>query len=159
MASQNTTLFNAQIGTADYVTTDGSQQKYPSSTEGGGKVVVIADTYTPTSTMAATTVLGICKLPAGSKVISVEFIVPASMVTSSAKIGIGTISGTGTITVTDDDRYGTALDLSAVGRYQAVKIAADADYVNTTEVALTMTIVTGTLAANPFAFIVTYIAA
>ena len=155
MASQNTTLFAAQIGTADFAT----DQKIPTSVDAGGRAIIIADTYTPTSTMAAGTVLGICKLPAGSKVVSVEFIVPASMVTSSAKIGIGTIDANGVITVTDDDRYGTALDLSAVGRFQAVKIAADADYVNSTEVALVMTITTGTLAALPFAYIVTYVSA
>ena len=84
MASQNSTLFASQLNAAqghvDYVagTTSVNAQAVADSTESGGRVVIIADTYTPTSTMAASTVLGICKIPSGAKVVSVEFIVPAS---------------------------------------------------------------------------------
>ncbi len=161
MASQNTTLFAAQIGAADYVTTDGSQQKYPGAIDAGGKTVTIAESFTSTSAVTAgSQVIVLCKLPKGVKVVSAELIVPASVGTSSAKLGYGTISASGTVTVVDDDRWGAAVDLSSAARKQFVLVAADADYVTTSEVAVVLSPVTTNFAtAIAFTFILTYVTA
>lgn len=98
------------------------------------------------------------KLPAGARVTSAEVIVPASFVTSSAKIGYGTVGNAGTFTAVDDDRWGSAVDLSSVGRKQFLTVAADADYVTTAEVAVALTFVTGDPAeAKAIAAIIEYV--
>lgn len=157
MASQNTTLFAAQIGSADFA----SGQALPTSLDAGGRTVTLCDTFTTTSALtAASHVLVLAKLPAGAKVVSLELIVPASVGTSSAKIGYGTIDRAGVVTVVDDDRWGTGKDLSSAGRVQFVTIAADADYVTTTEVAVVLSPVTTNFAtAIAFAFVITYVTA
>lgn len=157
MASQNTTLFAAQIFSADYAT----GQALPGSLDAGARTVTIADTYATTSAVtAASQTITLCKLPAGVKVVSLELIVPASVGTSSAKVGYGTIASDGTVTVVDDDRWGTGIDLSSAGRVQFLKIAADADYVTTSEVAVVLSPVTTNFAtAITFAFVITYIIA
>ena len=160
MGSQNTTLFASQILTADYVvgTSSVHAQSLPTSTEGGGLCRVLADTFTTTSAVTTAQTLTLCKLPAGAKVVSAELIVPASVGTSSAKLGYGTINDAGTVTVVDDDRWGSAIDLSAVGRKQFVIVAADSDFVTTTEVAVVLSPVTTSFAtAIPFSFIITYV--
>lgn len=96
----------------------------------------------------ATDVLGLFKLPMGAKVVSMEAIVPGSFVTSSAKIGYGTFAVDGTITVVDDDRWGSGKDLSSAGRVQFLTVAADFDYVTTAEVAAVLTFTTGNPAAS-----------
>lgn len=157
MASQNTTLFAAQIGTADYAT----GQALPTSLDAGGKAKILCDTFTTTSAVTAgSQTITLCKLPAGAKVTSLELIVPASVGTSSAKIGYGTIAADGTVTVVDDDRWGSGKDLSSAGRVQFVTVAADADYVTTTEVAVVLSPVTTNFAtAIAFAFVITYVTA
>ena len=157
MASQNTTLFAAQIGSADYA----SGQALPTSLDAGGRTITICDTFTTTSALTAgSQTLTLCKLPAGAKVVSLELIVPASVGTSSAKIGYGTIAADGTVTVVDDDRWGSGKDLSSAGRVQFVSVAADADYVTTTEVAVVLSPVTTNFAtAIAFAFIIKYVTA
>ena len=157
MASQNSTLFAAQIFSADYST----DQKYPTSLDAGGRVNIIADTFTTTSAVTAgSQTITLCKLPPGAKVTSLELVVPASVGTSSAKIGYGTIDAAGTVTVVDDDRWGSGKDLSSAGRVQFVTVAADADYATTTEVAVVLSPVTTNFAtAIAFAFIITYITA
>jgi len=161
MASQNTTLFAAQIFAADYVvgTSSVHAQSLPTSTESGGRVCVIADTFTTTSALTAGShTLTLCKLPAGAKVVSLELCVPASVGTSSAKIGYGTIDSAGTVTVVDDDRWGSGKDLSSAGRVQFITVAANADYVTTSEVAVVLSPVTTNFAtAIEFAFIITYV--
>ncbi len=155
MASQNTTLFAAQIFSADFAT----DQKYPTSLDGGGRANVVCDSFTTTSAVTAgSQTITLCKLPPGAKVVSLELIVPASVGTSSAKIGYGTIDAAGTVTVVDDDRWGTGKDLSSAGRIQFVTVAADADYVTTTEVAVVLSPVTANFAtAILFAWVITYI--
>lgn len=155
MASQNTTLFAAQIFAADYAT----GQALPTSTEAGGLCRVVADTFTTTSAVTAgSQTITLCKLPAGAKVVSLELCVPASVGTSSAKIGYGTINDAGTVTVVDDDRWGSAVNLSTAGRKQFVTVAADSDYVTTSEVAVVLSPVTTDFAtAIAFSFIITYI--
>lgn len=157
MASQNTTLFAAQIGSADFAT----GQALPTSLDAGGRVNVVADTYATTSAVTAgSQTITLCKLPAGAKVVSLELLVPASVGTSSAKIGYGTIDASGTVTIVDDDRWGSAVNLSTAGRKQFVTVAADADYVTTTEVAVVLSPVTTDFAtAITFAYIITYITA
>lgn len=119
---------------------------------------VLIDTFTSTSAVTAgsqTITLGV--LPKGAKVNSVELIVPASVGTSSAKIGYGTIDSAGAVTVVDDDRWGSGKDLSSAGRVQFVTVAADADYITTTEVAVVLSPVTTNFAtAIAFAFIIKY---
>jgi len=153
MASQNSTLFAAQIAP--------SQSGYVEATDAGGRVMQIADTYLTTSAVTAgSQTITLCKLPAGAKVTSLELIVPASVGTSSSKIGYGTIDAAGAVTVVDDDRWGTGKDLSSAGRVQFVTLAADADYVTTTEVAVVLSPVTTNFAtAITFAFIITFITA
>lgn len=161
MASQNSTLFASQLtnpqGHVDYA----SGQSIADSTEAGGRPVIVADTYLTTSAVTAgSQTITLCKLPAGAKVTSLELIVPASVGTSSAKIGYGTIGVTGTVTVVDDDRWGSGKDLSSAGRVQFVTVAADADYLTTTEVAVVLSPVTTNFAtAITFAFIITYVTA
>ena len=151
MASQNTTLFDNQVGFSTAAT-----PTFTEARESGGKVRCISDSYLLTSTIAAAATLTLCKLPKGARVISLELIVPASFVTSSCKIGYGTISGT-TVTVVDDDRWATGLDLSAVGRKQGLVVTADADYVTTSEVAVVLTVVTGTMAALTLSWVILYV--
>jgi hypothetical protein len=157
MASQNTTLFAAQIGSADYA----SGQALPTALDAGGRTTTICDTFTTTSAVTANSqTITLCKLPAGAKVVSLELIVPASVGTSSAKIGYGTIAADGTVTVVDDDRWGSGKDLSSAGRVQFVSVAADADYVTTTEVAVVLSPVTTNFAtAIAFLWIITYVTA
>lgn len=157
MASQNTTLFAAQIKSADFAT----DQALPTSLDAGGKTYTICDTFTTTSAVTAgSQTITLCKLPAGAKVTSFEFIVPASVGTSSAKVGYGTIASDGTVTVVDDDRWGSGANLSSAGRVQVLTVAADADYVTTSEVAVVLSPVTTNFAtAITFAFIIRYITA
>lgn len=153
MASQNSTLFAAQITP--------STSGQVAVTDAGGRTVTISDTYLTTSAVTAgSQTITLCKLPAGAKVTSAVLVVPASVGTSSAKLGIGTIDAAGTVTVTDDDRYGSGKDLSSAGRVEFVTVAADADYVTTTEVAVVLSPVTTNFAtAITFAFIITYVSA
>ena len=119
----------------------------------------VSDTYVTTSAVTAgSQTITLCKLPAGAKVISCELIVPASVGTSSAKIGYGTFNSAGTVTVVDDDRWGSGIDLSSAGRKQFLTVAADADYVTTTDVAVVLSPVTTNFAtAITFAFIIQYV--
>jgi hypothetical protein len=155
MASQNTALFAAQNRLADY----SADQELPTAVDGGGGVVRICNSHLTTSAVTAgSQTITLCKLPAGVKVTSIEIIVPASVGTSSAKIGYGTIAADGTVTVVDDDRWGSGKDLSSAGRVQFVTVAADAQYITTTEVAVVLSPVTDNFAtAITFTFIIDYI--
>ncbi len=104
-------------------------------TDHTGRVRVAFASYLTDASAApvAGDTLNLFKLPAGARVLSMVALVPAGFVTSSAKIGI-----TG-----DDDRYGSGLDLSAIGRKEFITVAADAMYVTTAEVAVFMTFTTG----------------
>jgi hypothetical protein len=77
-----------------------------------------------------------------------EVFVPASFVTSSAKIGYGTVDSAGNITMVDDDRWGSGIDLSSVGRKQFLTVPADLAYVTTSEVVVLLTFTTGNPAAS-----------
>lgn len=162
MASQNTTLFASQLSPAQGGSDYASGQALPSSTEAGGRCVIIADTFTTTSAVTTSQTITLCKLPAGAKVVSLELLVPAGVGTSSAKVGYFPIQSDGTLTSTgaDDDRWGSAVDLSGVGRKQFVTVAADADFVTTSEVAVVLSPVTTSFATPiAFAFVITYVAA
>ena len=150
MASQNSTMYAAQIA---------SGAPTVSSTEAGGRVRCVSDTYLTTSAVTAgSQTITLCKLPVGAKVISAELIVPASVGTSSAKLGYGTFDSSGTVTVVDDDRWGSGKDLSSAGRVQFVSVAADSDYVTTSDVAVVLSPVTTNFAtAITFAFIIQYV--
>lgn len=151
MASQTTTLYDNQSN----VLTSGIQAR---STDADGPLKVIVDTFTTTSAVTAgSQTIALCRIPAGVKVISAELLVPASVGTSSAKLGIFSIGADGTLTAVDDDRYGSGVDLSAAGRKQFITVAADADYVTTTEVAVVLSPVTVNFAtAIAFGFILMY---
>lgn len=157
MANQNSTLFAAQIGSADYA----SGQALPTSIDAGARLNCICDQYVTTSAVTAgSQTINLCKLPSGAKVVSLELIVPASVGTSSAKIGYGTIAADGTVTSVDDDRWGSGKDLSSAGRVQFVSASADAEYVTTSEVAVILAPVTTNFAtAITFQFIIQYITA
>jgi len=160
MASQNTTLFASQIFSADYVvgTSSVHAQSLPSSADAGGVVKVICDSFTTTSAVATTETLTLCKLPAGARVINFELLIDSAMGTTSSKIGIGTIDSAGTVTVTDDDRYGTGISWNSTGRVPVLTLQANADYITTTEVAVVVTPVTTSLTtAKTFQFIITYV--
>lgn len=149
MASQTTTLYDNQraLGEPTNRATD------------DGKLRVITDTFTTTSALTAGShTLALCTLPANAKVVSVELLVPASVGTTSAKIGVYSISATnGTLTAVDDDRYGSAVNLSTAGRKQFVTVAADGDYLTLTEVAVVLAPVTVDFAtAIAFSFIIMY---
>jgi hypothetical protein len=150
MASQNTTLFAAQITP--------STSGFVDALDSGARTITICDSFTTTSAVTAgSQTITLCKLPIGARVVSAELLVPASVGTSSAKLGYGTIAADGTVTVVDDDRWGSAVDLSAVGRKQFLITAADADYETTTEVAVVLSPVTTNFAtAIPFTFIIQY---
>lgn len=150
MASQNSTLYAAQIAQGAATV---------ASIEAGGKVRCVSDTYLTTSAVTAgSQTITLCKLPVGAKVISAELIVPASVGTSSAKLGYGTFDAAGTVTVVDDDRWGSGKDLSSAGRVQFVSVAADADYVTTSDVAVVLSPVTTNFAtAITFAYIINYV--
>lgn len=150
MASQNTTLFASQITP--------STSGFVDALDAGARTVTICDSFTTTSAVTAgSQTITLCKLPKGARVVSAEFIVPASVGTSAAKLGYGTIAADGTVTVVDDDRWGTGIDLSSAGRIQFLKVAADADYETTTEVAVVLSPTTTNFAtAITFTFIITY---
>lgn len=156
MASQSTTLFGYQVAGR----TGSTAVLQAPSRDTGGKVRTLTDSFTTTSAVTAgsqTITLGV--LPVGAKVVSAELLVPASVGTSSAKLGYFTIDSAGAITSTgDDDRWGSAVDLSAVGRKQFLITAADADYVTTSEVAVVLSPVTTNFAtAITFTFIIQYV--
>lgn len=159
MASQNTTLYGYQVAGR----TGSTSVLQAPSRDAGGKLRVLTDSYTTTSAVTAgsqTITLGV--LPAGAKVLSVELLVPASVGTSSAKIGYFPIDSTGAITSTgaDDDRWGSAVSLATAGRKQFLTVAADSDYVTTSEVAVVLSPVTTDFAtAITFTFIIQYVIA
>jgi hypothetical protein len=122
MASQNTEVYDIQNGTPATYPGDSGASSRIASKHVGGEDYVVNIAYTTTSAVTAgSQVINLFQLPVGAKVNSLEVIVPASVGTSSAKIGI-----TG-----DDDRYGSAKDLSSAGRVQFITAAADAEYVTT----------------------------
>lgn len=105
----------------------------------GGRKRIAYAKYSTLAGIAAGDILNLFKLPKNARVTSMEMVVPASFVTSSAKIGI-----TG-----DDDRYGSAVDLSSAGRHQFLLAVADIDYKTVTEgVIVLATFVTGDPAAS-----------
>ena len=114
--------------------------------ERSGRVRTLYAKYTTDASLGITTsdVLVVGMLPKGARVLSAEAFVPASFLTSSSKLGYGTLDRAGTLTVVDDDRWGTGLDLSAVGRKQFLTLAADLAYRTTAEVAVCFTPITTT---------------
>lgn len=160
MASQNTSLYDSQVSDLAKLT-----PSFLRPTDETGKVRTIVDSFTTTSALTAGShTLTLCRLPAGAKVISAELIVPASVGTSSAKLGIGVIDSSGAVSLTatgaDDDRYGSAISLATAGRKQFVTVAADADYVTTQPVAVVLSPVTTDFAtAIAFTFIIQYVIA
>lgn len=152
MASQVTTLFTAQA-------VDGLSAATPARSTDDGKARVIIDSFTTTSAVTANSqTIALCKLPKGAKVFSVELIVPASVGTSSAKIGTFAISADGTLgSAIDDDAYGAGKDLSSAGRVQFITTAADSDRLTTQECALVLSPVTTNFATSIlFSWIVQY---
>jgi hypothetical protein len=113
--------------------------------EVAGRVRTLYAKYTTDASAGLTTsdVLVIGKLPANARVISAEAFVPASFLSSSSKIGYGTLSGS-TYTAVDDDRWGTGIDLSSAGRKQYLTLVGDLDYRTTAEFAVALTIITTT---------------
>ena len=143
MASQITTQHNLQSG-IEVASTDPKIK----SRDAGARDYVISGTHTTDSALTAGShTLTLFKLPAGAKVNSLELIVPAGVGTSSAKIGISS----------DDDRYGSAVDLSSAGRKQFILTAANAEYVTTQEESVILAPVTTNFAtAIAFAWVCKY---
>lgn len=137
MASQFTTLATAQI-------VDGLSASTPARSSDDGKLRVCADSFTTTSAVTAgSQTITLFKLPKGARVVSLEIIVPASVGTSSAKIGQFAIASDGTLgSAVDDDAYGSGKDLSSAGRVQFITTAADSDRTTTSEVAVVLSPVT-----------------
>lgn len=154
MASQFTTLATAEI-------VDGISAATPARSSDHGKVRAIVDSYTTTSAVTAgSQTITLCKLPKGAKVFDVRLIVPASVGTSSAKIGLFAINSDGSLgSAIDDDRYGSAKDLSSAGEVRFLgTTSTDHDYTVTQEAALVLSPVTTNFAtAITFTFIVQYI--
>src|SRR5687767_7574338 len=102
MASQTTTFYDNQTN----VRTAGIAV----DSRGDGKLRVIVDTFATTSALTTGShTLALCRIPKGSKVVSAELLVPASVGTTSAKLGIFAINSDGTLgSAVDDDRYGSA---------------------------------------------------
>lgn len=127
--------------------------------EQSGKVRTAYAAYsTPVAGLTAGDNLYVCKLPQGARVLNLEALVPAGFVTSAAKVGYGTVAADGTVTVVDDDRWGTGIDLSAVGRKQFLITPADMDYVTTSEVAVVLNFTTGNPAGSKdIAILVQYV--
>jgi len=151
MASQTTTWYD----NTNNVSTSAIENR---STD-DGKLRVISDTFTTTSAVtAASQTIALCKLPKNAKVVSAELIVPASVGTSSAKLGVFNINSDGTVgSAIDDDRYGSGVNLSTAGRKQFITVAADADYLTTAEVAVVLSPVTTDFAtAIEFGFVIMY---
>jgi len=99
-------------------------------TEVSGKVRSLYAKYTTDASVGVTTsdAVVIGKLPKGARVISAEAFVPASFLTSSSKLGYGTLAADGTYTAVDDDRWGSGIDLSSIGRKQFLTVPADLAY-------------------------------
>lgn len=164
MATQKTnTYVNQQPTESTYLTVDSGNGTgiANSPAEVHGRVRVIAGSHTTTSAVTANTdylVLG--KLPKGAKLISAEFIVPASVGTTAGNLGWYTISNDGTLTVGDADRYsGTAaVTLATTGRKQLIVSPGDANYKTTSEVAVVyMPTATNFATAITFDFILQYV--
>lgn len=158
MASQTTTFYDQE---------NPNSTAWASSTAGGvqnesrdkGKVTVICDSFTTTSAVTAgSQTITLCKLPAGAKVFSAELIVPASVGTSSAKLGLFNINADGTLgSADDDDAYGAGKDLSSAARVQFIATAADSDRTTSGERALVLSPVTTNFAtAILFSWIILY---
>lgn len=154
MASQNSTLFLSQLDSSSTSRADfASGQALAGSTEAGGQVRVIADSYTTTSAVSTSETLVLCKLPAGAKVVGGFIHVPGSAGPSGAsKIGIGTIAysaGAVAVTVTDDNRYGTVSNINAAAGSYAFQAATGTDFdtaPSTSELAIVFTPVGASLA-------------
>jgi hypothetical protein len=125
MATQNTAVYDIQNGTPSVIpgANTNTQSRVPSVHHGGEDYVVNTQHTTTSAVTAGSQQINLFKLPRGAKVNSLEVIVPASVGTSSAKIGF---SG-------DDDRYGSGKSLASAGRVQFITVAADADYITTQE--------------------------
>lgn len=157
MATLNTTLFSNQIA-------DLTRSAMPDirPTDIDGKIRVVVDRYTTTSSLAASEFIALCKIPKGSKVISCE-ITSNGDAPANAQLGIGTIRWDGTVTVSDLGKYGTNVDLSGLDpvRVQMViKPETVVDYVTTEESAILLS--DGTIGINSgwaFTFIIMYITA
>jgi hypothetical protein len=152
MASQVTTLFTAQA-------VDGISASTPARSTDDGRLRVIVDSFTTTSALTAGShTIALCKLPKGAKVVSAEIIVPASVGTSSAKLGTYAISSDGTLgSAIDDDAYGSGKDLSSAGRVQFITTAANSDRLTTQECALVLSPVTTDFATSIlFSWIIQY---
>jgi hypothetical protein len=156
MATQNTTLYSNQRNN-NSVYSGGN-----SATDVHGKVRCISDSYLTTSALTQNShyiVLGI--LPAGAKLISAEFIVPAGVGTTAGNLGYYTIANDGTLTVGDVDRWSgaTAVTLATAGRKQLmVTGGTDSDYTTTSEVAVVyMPTATDFATAITFTYILQYV--
>lgn len=125
-----------------YLTTTPITEFRPDEKSGRKRILYATYTTDASTGPVAGDYLIVGNLPAGARVTSAEVIVPASFVTSSAKLGYGTLSGT-TYTAVDDDRWGSGKDLSSAGRIQFVTVAADLDYRTTAQVAVALTWTTG----------------
>lgn len=136
MATQNTTMYDNQSN----VLASGIEQE----SRDDGKARVIKGSFTTTSAVTAgSQYIALFRLPKGARVESLEIIVPASVGTSSAKIGTFTIGADGTtLTAEDDDAYGSGKDLSSAARVQFITTAADANRTTSAEVAVVLSPVT-----------------
>ncbi len=88
----------------------------------------------------ATDTITLATIPVNARVRSIVIIVPASFVTSSCTIGYPTTTNQ----VASAAKYTTALDLSSVGRKEAIITTAALDYLTLDPTDVTMTITTGT---------------
>jgi hypothetical protein len=130
---------------------------------GGVKRLQYFEYTTPASAgPAAADTLCLCKLPRGARVTSLKVTVPASFVTSSAKVGYAVLNPDGTInTLIDDDRWGSGVDLSSAAQKEFLTVIADmaykvleltsttdASYTAYNEVAVVLTFTTGNPGAS-----------
>lgn len=110
MASQTSPIYDIQVqGTSAAI----GLENPVNAMNGRLRQIVVIHTTTSALT-AGTDTLTLCKLPANARVVSLELIVPASVGTSSAKIG----------NATNSTLYGSGVDLSTAGRKQFVLTAA-----------------------------------
>jgi hypothetical protein len=98
-------------------------------------------THTTTSAVVAgSEYIALCKLPRGARVVSAEFIVPASVGTTAGNLGVYTIGNDGTLTIVGTGNQisaaADAVTLATAGRKQLIAVQGRATYKTTTDVAL-----------------------
>lgn len=156
MANQSTNLYAASDATnQDSTKTFPGQSN--SSTEAGGKLRCLSDSYTLNSALVVNQdILRLCKIPRNSKIVSIEIIVDSTMATTGATITTRAINFDGSLGAVITSY--TTVDLNSTGRKQCLTTTSQMDVVTTAEVALVLApVATGTTSGTTLGFVVQYV--